>query len=207
MYQSIVFANPPYFERNWTDESFAARRKAATDATKEGIRKLVKQHTKDLDAATLDAKCLEAGEGYDWMHAMNFIDDYLHKGAIDIRFVINLNMRLGRLTIENSGARRLRPTEWHRYQFDATENIFFEYISRTAGFCEFFRKLGREHTRPFCETAYGIMNNEDRYLRVEDIRYISTQSIKDLLATISSPDNLLLDRETRQPLPGERSRS
>ena len=196
-----IFENPPYVQRNWTDESFAARRKAAESVSKEQIRKLVLPSCKDSNSPTFKKKYLEAAEAYDWIHAMNLIDKNLHKGGLNIQFVKELNRCLGRLTIENTGAIRVRPIRWDKCNFDKTEIIFWAYLERTPNQMEFFRKIGywQTHTRKFCESVEGLLNNEDRYLRVEG-GYISTGSIKDLLTALSNPRVAAIDELTGQPI-------
>ncbi len=195
----LVFANPPYVVRNWTAESFAARRKAAETASKEQITRLVLQQNPHLDKIALSEKYLLAAEGYDWIYAMNFIEEHLHKGEMNVQFVQELNRRLGRLTIDNSGAFRRQPTKWNRYDLDAAETLFWSYLDRKENHLEFFRHLGDGHTRPFCESVDNLLNDKDRYFRVLDRRYISTPSIKDFFISLNAPENVLLDEDTHQP--------
>ena len=75
----IVFANPPHRILKLTDESCATIRKAAQTVTHEQIRSSVRKQNaaQPLSSDAFVAKCLEAAESYDWMNAMNYINDHL----------------------------------------------------------------------------------------------------------------------------------
>ncbi len=194
---NYFFANPRYVRKYWKDENLTALRTAAETVSKEQIMRLVLRQNPHLDKIAFDRKAVEAAEIYDWIYTMNFITEHLHKDQINVRFVQELNRRLGRLTIGDPGTFRVQTTAWHLYQFDTAETIFWEYINRSASYREFFRNLGGEHPLPFCESTVDLMNDQDRYLRVLDARYIATQSIKDFFAILNAPENLILDQDNQ----------
>ncbi len=198
----IVFANPPHRVLKLTDESCAAIRKAAQNVTPEQIRNSVRKQNaaQPLSSDAFDLKCLEAAESYDWMLAMNYINEHLHDTTLDISFVKELNRRLGRLSTVHAGRSRQTPL-WDLLELDPTAALFHYYICREVGYLTFFRELGKneEHSKKFCESVDGIKNNQDRYLRVKDRRYIEVKSIEALLNAMNNSGTVLIDAKTRQP--------
>ena len=199
----IVFANPPHRILKLTNESCATIRKAAQTVTHEQIRSLVLKQTaaQSLSRNAVLVKHLEAAESYDWIIAMEFINDHLHDRTVDVEFVKEINLRLGRLTEDNSGEFRRDGEQWELCQLTSTEKIFSHYINRTPGYLHFFQELGasKSHSKIFCQSCAGILNNEDRYLRFVENRYVSTQTITELFAAMIQAIPSLLDLETGQP--------
>ena len=199
----IVFANPPHRILKLTDESCAAIRKAAQTVTHEQIRSSVRKQTTDqpLSGDAFDAKCLETAESYDWMNAMNYIDEHLQDAEIDVAFVKEVNRRLGRLSTVNSGRFRQEPAKWNLYDLDRTEAIFWHYIDRNPKFIGIFQNLHCiPHSKQFCESADGVLDNEDRYLRAKKRRYIETKSIRELFDTMKREFPPVFDQKTGLPL-------
>ena len=198
----IVFANPPHRILKLTDESCAAIRKAAQTVTHEQIGSSVRKQNaaQPLSSHALLLKHLEAAESYDWVHAMNFVNDHLQDRSVDLAFVKELNLRLGRLTGVNSGKFRQTPL-YDLIDPDPTAALFQHYICREKAYLNFFRELGKgeAQSKPFCESARGIRNNQDRYLKVKDERYIETKSIEELLNAMSHSDTVWKDPKTLQP--------
>ncbi len=199
----IVFANPPHRILKLTDESCAAIRKAAQNVTPEQIRNSVQKQNPALPLSSdaFGLKCLETAESYDWMNAMNYINEHLQDTELDISFVKELNRRLGRLSTVNSGRFRQDPAKWNLYSLDNTEGIFWHYIDRNAKYVNIFRNLEYWvlHTKQFCESVNGLLDDQDRYLRVEKRRYVETESIQRLLTALSDRRTALVEQETGQP--------
>ena len=185
-----------------TDESCAAIRKAAQNVTPEQIRNSVRKQTaaQPLSSDAFDLKCLETAESYDWMNAMNYINEHLQDTELDISFVKELNRRLGRLSTVHAGRFRQVPLQWFLRQLDRTETMFYYYINRDKSTLNLFRELekGTERGKKVCESTAAIMNDQDGYLRVRD-HHISTQSFKELLNAINHLDTVVIDQETYQP--------
>ena len=193
----IIFANPPYQQRNWTAANFAAIKTAAERATKDGVFKMVLK--KDLPTAEqlkpeniqqtvekTDAQRLVMGETYDWIHAMNLVERVLPRGTITVDLMNELNARLGRLTIEERGFRQ-GGMGYAMKELDPTEEIFFWYVNRKPEAIAFFKSLENpeEPDREFCPTVAGVLDNNDRFLRVKDGNLISTESIEKFLRAMN----------------------
>ena len=199
----IVFANPPHRVLKLTDESCAAIRKAAQTATHEQIRSLLLKQTasQPLSTKSLVEKHIETAESYGWIAAMNYISDHLHDRTLDLAFVQEVNRRLGRLTVEKEGAFRNEGQQWELCEFTCAERLFSLYIARTQRYRHVFKELGasKERSKKFCESTFGILNDEDGFLSVIDQRYISTQSIRELFDTMKLKFPLVIDEETGLP--------
>ncbi len=131
---------------------------------------------------------------------MNYVNEHLQGTKLDAAFVQEVNRRVGRLSTLNSGKFRRSPAKWNLHDLDDTEAIFWYYIDRTDHTLEFFRDLGwwEGHSMKFCESIEGIFNNQDRYLRVTEQRYFSTQSVKHFLQILGDP-RILIKQETGLP--------
>ena len=199
----IVFANPPHRVLKLTDESCAAIRKAAQTATHEQIRSSLLKQTasQSLSTKSLVEKHIETAESYGWMNAMNYVNDHLHDRTLDLAFVQEINRRLGRLTVEKEGAFRKEGQQWELCEFTCTERLFSLYIDRTQRYRHFFKALGasKERSKKFCESTFGILNDEDGFLSVIDHRYISTESIRELLDTMKRKFPPVIGEETGLP--------
>ncbi len=193
----LVFANPPYVELILTDENCSKIRTAADASTKQKILNLVKRVEPDLDEEAIEARCVEKARNYDWIHAMNLVHAHqVIKSEIDIPFVRALNSRLTRLTADKPGAFRAHHKARDRSKLDEEETIFNLYINRDKKSLCFFKNLGNNHIREFCESVDALLNDNDRYLRVVERRYVSTESIKDLFIQLNRPENILMNEDT-----------
>ena len=193
----LVFANPPYVELILTDENCSKIRSAADASTKQKILNLVKRVEHDLDEGAIEARCIEKARNYDWIHAMNLVHAHLLiKSEIDVPFVRELNSRLTRLTADKPGAFRAHHKARDRSKLDEEETIFNLYINRDKRSLCFFKNLGNNHIREFCESVDALLNDNDRYVRVVERRYVSTESIKDLFIQLNRPENILMNEDT-----------
>lgn len=175
------------------------RKRYAPKATRAQIEKL----TQNVPAEQIVKKTAILSHGYDWIHALNLVGDWL-KGSADasLAHLIALNDRLTRLTYMTKGIFRERQIVSEKRLFSETEYVFFHYLSRTPGSIQFKElESDKAHDKPFCETSEGIMTGQDRYLRVKTGNLISTESIHKLFqAFIDSQDTIKLVDTLGRPL-------
>ncbi len=204
---AYVYANPTQYKNsNWTPALFARIKCAANTATKAQIQSLAAASFKDSQPSSkvLAAKYTELAESYDWVHTMNLIEECLRDDRpLTINLIKEVNARLTRLTIATEGDFRTRNALWLQSQLSPTERLFWLYVQKDPNYADIFKALGNSSSIPFCETSRGLLDNKDRHLRVTDNKYISTDSIRELLSilddrgcviTHDTHERLIIDR-------------
>lgn len=186
---AYVYANPTQYKNsNWTPALFARIKCAANTATKAQIQSLAAASFKDSQPSdkALAAKYTELAESYDWVHAMNLIEEFLRDNRpLSINMIKEVNARLTRLTIATEGDFRTRNALWQRGQFSPTERLFWLYVQKDPNYRDTFKAIDAPSPIPFCETSRDLLANKDRHLRVTDNKYISTDSIRELLSLLA----------------------
>lgn len=192
---ALVYANPPY--AMLPDATLAFIKKIAENPTKQQLKKVATQLSGTLSS---DSQ-LKAAEYCDWVCTLNFVNKHMSVKEISLEFLKELHKRLGRLTIADAGSFRKQPVKRNLREFDNTESVFWEYLDRTESHIAFFEGLEEVAPthKPFCRSPFELLLGKDRFLEVEEERYILTASITRFLNAVNHPANVLIDPVTLKP--------